>query len=268
MRRTSLSIPDGMPIVWGSRLIGTPLRTRVAGADLVAAIVERAEQQQTRVALFGAGPSVAQRAAERLLERYPKAFVMADSGPMFRSIDELRSGDLGALLDFDPDICCVAFGNPKQEFFIERFGRDLAIPVMIGVGGSLDFIVGEQRRAPRWMQRSGLEWVHRAATERHRLPRRYLHDAGVFFPRLAVQIWRGRRSGSGSVRCALGADGEMLIDLTALGAVDNRAASQIAGAIRSAWVDARQIVVRRGASTRLTTVPGLAEMVDAASLAS
>jgi hypothetical protein len=110
--------------------------------------------------------------------------------------------------------------------------------------------------------------VHRAATERHRLPRRYLHDAGVFFPRLALQVWRGRRSGSNAVRWTLGADGTVVIDMTSVGAVDNRTASEIAGLIRSAWVDGRPIEIKSAPSTRLATVDGLTELVGAASLAS
>ncbi len=88
---------------------------------------------------------------------------------MIPRIDDLDPNVLEPLRELRPDICCVAFGNPKQEQFIARFGDRLGIAVMIGVGGSLDFIVGEKRRAPEWMQRTGFEWLHRAATEPRRL---------------------------------------------------------------------------------------------------
>jgi exopolysaccharide biosynthesis WecB/TagA/CpsF family protein len=219
------------------------------------------------VALYGAAPTVAQRAAEQLLAMHPTAVLMGDAGPTFRAVDDLKLSDVAALRDFRPDICCVAFGNPKQEYFIDRFGRQLGIPVMIGVGGSLDFIVGEQTRAPAWMQRSGLEWVHRAWTERHRLPRRYLHDAGVFFPRLAKQVWRGRRSRrNGRVHIIRNADA-LTIDMTELGDIDNRTGCQIAAAIRSAWLDRAHIEIHGAERSRLAAVPGLSELVAAASTA-
>jgi N-acetylglucosaminyldiphosphoundecaprenol N-acetyl-beta-D-mannosaminyltransferase len=194
MQRTSLSIPDGMPIVWASRAMRTPLRTRVAGADLVPALAARAAVEGLTISLFGAAPGVADRAAAMLSDRYPGARVVGDAGPYFRSIDDLSVDDLDTLRAVEADICCVAFGNPKQEQFIDRFGSALGIPVMIGVGGTLDFLVGKKRRAPEWMQRTGLEWAHRAATEPRRLARRYWRDGMVFGPRIARQIWSERRA--------------------------------------------------------------------------
>ena len=262
MRRTSLSIPDGMPIVWGSRLLASPLRTRVAGADLVAAIVRRAAADRTKVVLYGAAPGVAQRAADKLRSEYPQANVTGDAGPAFRNVDELTIADLAALRDLAPDICCVAFGNPKQERFIARFGQQLGIPVMIGVGGTLDFLVGEQRRAPPWMQRSGLEWVHRAASEPRRLGTRYVRDAGIFLPRLARQAWCGRRSRRvGRVRFDLGEDGTTIVDLTMLLVADNEIAGQIVSVLRAARVEHRPVEVRGASFAHLGSIPGLAELV-------
>ncbi len=214
LRRTSLSIPDGMPIVWGSRLLGTPVRERVAGADLVPALGARAARTGMRLALFGAGPGVAERAAARLRTTNPELDVVADSGPSFGSVDDLSIGDLDWLVRANPDICCVAFGNPKQELFIDRFGDALGIPVMIGVGGTLDFLVGVQRRAPRWMQRSGLEWTHRLVSDPRRLTGRYLRDALVFLPKLAQQGWTGRAQvGRGAVRVRRSGD-DVVVDLS------------------------------------------------------
>lgn len=198
MAATALSLPDGMAIVWGSRLLGTPLRTRVAGADLVPALAERAARDGLRLALYGGAPGVAVRAARLLSARHPDAEIWATAGPVFGRPDELTIADVAPLRDADADICCVAFGNPKQERFIARFGSSLGIPVMIGVGGTLDFLVGEQRRAPRWMQRTGLEWLHRASTDPRRLARRYARDAVVFLPRIGRDAvttrWRRRDS--------------------------------------------------------------------------
>ena len=198
--RTALSIADGMPLVWGSRWLGTPLRERVAGADLVPALVERAAADGYRVYFFGAAPTVAASAADVLRERYPGAEIVADAGPMFADPADMDPAALVPIKAARPDICCIALGNPKQELWIERFGADVGAPVVIGVGGTLDFVSGAKRRAPGWAQRFGLEWVHRAVTEPRRLIRRYARDLVVFGPRLARQVWatrRWRRVGSG-----------------------------------------------------------------------
>ncbi len=99
---------------------------------------------------------------------------------------------LKPIIDANPDIVGVALGNPKQEFWIERYSQAIGAPVCIGIGGTLDLLVGEKRRAPAWMQRSGLEWVFRAAQEPRRLVGRYAHDIAVFGPKMARQAWTGR----------------------------------------------------------------------------
>jgi N-acetylglucosaminyldiphosphoundecaprenol N-acetyl-beta-D-mannosaminyltransferase len=105
---------------------------------------------------------------------------------------------LDIIREADPDVLLVALGNPKQERWIRHFGPLLDVPVLIGVGGSFDFLTGRRRRAPLWMQRSGLEWVARAVQEPARLGPRYVLDAWVLGPRLLRQVWldRDRRRGS------------------------------------------------------------------------
>ena len=190
--RTDLSIADGMPLVWGSRWLGTPLHERVAGADLVPALVARAASSGFRVYFFGAAPTVAEAAAAVLRERFPGAEIVADAGPMFADPADMDPAALEPIKAARPDICCIALGNPKQERWIERFGVDVGAPVVIGVGGTLDFVSGTKRRAPQWVQRFGLEWIHRAVTEPRRLIRRYARDLIVFTPRLARQVWATR----------------------------------------------------------------------------
>lgn len=260
LRRSALSIPDGMPIVWMSRMIGRPLRERVTGADLVPALVERAAQRSLVVSLYGAGPGVAEAAASLLGRRFPGARVVGDGGPSFRRIDELGPADVEPLRQLSPDICCVAFGNPKQEQFIARFGAELGIPVMIGVGGTLDFLVGEKRRAPAWMQRVGLEWLHRAITEPRRLAARYLRDAMVYGPAAVRQARAGRRSiRRGEVDIA-DDDGRLVVDLTGLTVGDNRLACDVAGAVRRARRTARTVEVR-GDVDSFGRVAGMRELL-------
>ena len=263
LRRTSLSIPDGMPVVWGARLMRTPLRTRVAGADLVAAIAERAASTGATVHLFGAAPGIADRAAALLRDRFPGAAITSEAGPMIKRVDDLDPTELDSLRASRPDICCVAFGNPKQEQFIDRFGDDLRIPVMIGVGGSLDFLVGEKRRAPAWMQRTGLEWLHRAGTEPRRLAMRYARDAFVFGPRLLVQIWRGRRGRRRGTERIEEREGVTVVDLSQLRRTDNTAAAAIAAALRDAARAGRRAeIIRPARDEALDGVDGVRQLVD------
>ncbi len=114
-----------------------------------------------------------------------------------RDVTDVDDAVLDELAAIDADILCVALGNPKQERFIHAHRERLRTPVMIGIGGSLDMLVGDKRRAPPWAQRSGLEWVYRAAQEPGRLGKRYARDAAVFGPRLMrfVRTARGMRDG-------------------------------------------------------------------------
>lgn len=193
LQAASACIADGAPVLWGAKLLGTPLRERVAGVDLVSAIVAASVSTGHSVHLFGARTGSAERAAELLRERYPGAKVTGDSGPMVRDVRETPEDVLRSLEELNPDVLCVALGNPKQERWIAAHRDRLRTPVMIGVGGTVDFLVGHRRRAPRWVQRIGLEWLVRAAQEPARLGKRYAKDAVVYFPRLARTALAQRR---------------------------------------------------------------------------
>jgi exopolysaccharide biosynthesis WecB/TagA/CpsF family protein len=136
------------------------------------------------VHLFGSAAGVAEEAATRLMRANPQARITAESGPMIPDVTATPDAVLQRLAEVDADVLCVALGNPKQERFIRANRERLRTPVMIGVGGTLDMIVGDKKRAPQWMQRSGLEWSFRALQEPQRLGKRYAHDARVFLPRL------------------------------------------------------------------------------------
>ena len=194
LQRAELCVPDGMPILWHSRLRGVALRERVPGADLVPALVEQSVQCGWRILFFGSTEGVAESAARLLEQRYPGAVVQGISGPMLADVTHMEQRWTDAIVAFAPDIICVALGNPKQERWIEAHRATLGASVLIGVGGTLDFLVGGRRRAPRWMQRSGLEWLYRAAQEPGRLGRRYTHDALVFGPHL-MRAGRARVAG-------------------------------------------------------------------------
>lgn len=195
LRNADLVVPDGMPVVWASRLLRTPLMERVTGADMVPALAALAERQGYRLFMLGARPEVAQRAKANLLAKHPALQIVGCISPKPAALLDM---DSEAILDeiacAKPDILLVAFGNPKQEKWISMHRKRLSqVPVCIGVGGTFDFLAGETSRAPEWMQKSGLEWVHRLAHEPRRLWRRYVRDLSQFSRFLLRQYWALRR---------------------------------------------------------------------------
>jgi N-acetylglucosaminyldiphosphoundecaprenol N-acetyl-beta-D-mannosaminyltransferase len=180
-----LALVDGMPVVWASRLLGTPLPERVSGADLTPLLLERAAGRGLRVYLLGGQPGVAAKAAERLRGR---GVAIAGTASPFIGLGAQPDEDevVAQVRAARPDLVLVALGAPKQERFIHRRARQLAPAVCIGVGATLDFLAGTVRRAPRWMSRAGLEWLFRLIQEPRRLARRYLLND----PRFALIVWR------------------------------------------------------------------------------
>lgn len=196
LQKVDMATADGMPLVWGARRLGVPLKDRVTGVDLVPAIAEMAVENDYSIYFLGAAPGVAQQAADILAERYPGLKVAGVASPSKSQVD---SGDPQIIEDCkaaNPDILLVAFGNPKQEKWIDTYGDALGIPVMMGVGGTFDFITGITTRAPEWMQKSGLEWLHRLVHEPRRLWRRYAHDLVGFGYFFLLQWWEMRKGQS------------------------------------------------------------------------
>lgn len=183
-----LVLCDGTPLVWASRWLGNSLPGRVAGADLVPLLLQRAAVRGWRVFLLGAAPGVAEEAARRIAAQYPTLPPIAHYSPPFRSLRDINHDEINAKIRAaEPDLLLVSFGCPKQEKWISMQYRTLGVPVVIGVGATLDFLAGQVRRAPRWMQRSGSEWLFRLLQEPRRLFRRYSDDLRHFFPALLAQ---------------------------------------------------------------------------------
>ncbi|MDZ4716923.1 MAG: WecB/TagA/CpsF family glycosyltransferase [Roseiflexaceae bacterium] len=193
LQEADMSTADGMPLVWGSRLLGGTLPSRVTGADMVPALAERAAQKGYSIFFLGARPGVAARAAEMLQARYPGLNVAGVFSPPPSSILEMDSSVVERVKAAHPDILLVAFGNPKQEKWIRMHSHELQVPICIGVGGTLDMIVGVTKRAPAWMQKTGLEWLYRLSQEPKRLVKRYVQDFGYFGYFFARQWWGMRR---------------------------------------------------------------------------
>jgi N-acetylglucosaminyldiphosphoundecaprenol N-acetyl-beta-D-mannosaminyltransferase len=189
LQKADLLTADGMPLVWGVRLLGVSLPGRVTGADLVPALARRAAERGISIFFLGGEPGVAARAAALLKKEYPKLQVAGVHSPPFSPILKMDTSFLEEIRAARPDILLVAFGNPKQEKWIGMHGPRLGIPVMIGVGGALDFVAGHFQRAPKWMQQSGLEWLFRLLQEPRRLFRRYAIDLAVFGSLFLRQWW-------------------------------------------------------------------------------
>jgi N-acetylglucosaminyldiphosphoundecaprenol N-acetyl-beta-D-mannosaminyltransferase len=184
-----LVLPDGMPLVWASRILGAPLKERVAGADLVPRLLRLSAHKKRRIFLLGATEENSSAAAQRIQEQYPEAIICGRYSPPFTSglpMDDERS--LQLIAEAKPDILLVAFGNPKQEKWIAKHRARLNVPVCIGVGASIDFLSGRQSRAPQWMQKCGLEWTYRLVNEPRRLALRYLNNALFLLRYLSVQL--------------------------------------------------------------------------------
>lgn len=193
LQQADMATADGMPLVWSARLLGVPLSGRVTGADLIPALSERAAEKDYTIYMLGAKPGVADRASKILTERFPRLQVVGIHSPPFRDILEMDEEVLDKIQQANPDILLVAFGNPKQEKWIGLHGPKLKVPVMIGVGGTLDFIAGETLRAPYWMQKAGLEWLFRLVQEPRRLWKRYVHDLWGFSTFFFRQWWNLKR---------------------------------------------------------------------------
>jgi exopolysaccharide biosynthesis WecB/TagA/CpsF family protein len=184
LQNADLAIPDGMPVVWVSKLLGAPLRTRVAGADLVPELADRCRWAGYSMYLLGGAEGVAEQAAESLRRRYPGLQVAGESGGQFSRPEDMDPRVLARIARLRPDVLCVGLGHPKQERWIEAYRERVHVPVMIGVGASLDFLAGTQRRAPEWMQRTGTEWLHRTLRQPARFLPRYTRDLVRVGPRL------------------------------------------------------------------------------------
>jgi len=198
LQEADMATADGMPLVWSARLLGVPLEKRVTGADMVPALAERAAQKGYSIYFLGAAPGVAEKAANILQQQYPGLKIAGIASP---SAEAVRKGDpaiIAACKAAKPDILLVAFGNPKQEKWIYAHAHALGIPVMIGVGGTFDLIAGVTKRAPQWMQKSGLEWSYRLLQQPGRLWKRYTTDFFGFGYFFLWQWWIMRKKGSPS----------------------------------------------------------------------
>lgn len=188
----SLSLVDGMPLLWASRLLGRPLPEKISGSDLILPLMKLAAERHDRVYFLGGAPGVAELAARHLRELVPGLNVVGTDAPRIDVDREPPVEDevIARVHAARPDLILVALGCPKQEIFMSRMASALRPAVMLGIGAGLDFWAGTAQRAPAWVSASGLEWLYRLAREPRRLWRRYL----VRDPEFLVILLRELRS--------------------------------------------------------------------------
>jgi N-acetylglucosaminyldiphosphoundecaprenol N-acetyl-beta-D-mannosaminyltransferase len=174
--QASLIVADGMPLVWASRLLGTPLPERVAGSSLLSTLSKAAADGGRSVFLLGGDVGTADASADLLKQWYPNLRIVGVSCPPpgFDNDPARVSALVCELINAAPDIVYVALGSPKQEWVIQCLREKLPRAWWLGIGISFSLLCGRVRRAPRWMQYVGLEWLHRLLQEPKRLARRYL----------------------------------------------------------------------------------------------
>lgn len=188
-QRAGLVVPDGMPMVWLSRLQGFQQVQRVYGPDLMLAMCAHSVQKGHRHFLYGGAPGVAQLLAQRLRQRFPGICIVGTISPPFRPLSpEEIDSFCEQINQSQPDIVWLGLGTPRQEYWMAAQRPKLQAAVLIGVGAAFDFHSGLKKQAPRWMQESGLEWFYRLLQEPQRLWRRYLLNIPRFLWLVFLQI--------------------------------------------------------------------------------
>jgi N-acetylglucosaminyldiphosphoundecaprenol N-acetyl-beta-D-mannosaminyltransferase len=184
-----LTTPDGMPLVWFGRRQGQKSLTRVYGPDLMMAVCDAGRSLGLRHYFYGGQPGVAELLRDQLSARFPDLQVVGTLTPPFRPLTETEFAGLRAdIAAQKPDIVWVGLSTPKQERFMAGAWEQLDAGLLIGVGAAFDFHSGRVAQAPRWMQRSGLEWLFRLGTEPRRLAKRYLVYNTLFVLRAFAQL--------------------------------------------------------------------------------
>jgi N-acetylglucosaminyldiphosphoundecaprenol N-acetyl-beta-D-mannosaminyltransferase len=198
----SLRPVDGVPLLFLARLLGDRTLHRLTGSDILLAAAEAASSRGWRVVIAGGNESVSEIAAEKLRERFAGADLTSISFPHIPSVDDPRSLEvIDRLSELRPQVVFLSLGSPKQEAWYVQWQHQLPDAIYIGIGAAVDFVAGTKRRAPRFIQACGAEWIWRLAQEPRRLARRYLVEGPRFLSVIvssALPGFRGRASARGN----------------------------------------------------------------------
>ncbi len=181
-QQATLSVPDGVSLLWAAEFLGTPLQGRVNGTDLFEQLCQAAAEVGLKVFFLGGRPGAAEGAAQVLTTRHPKLQIAGTYCPPygFEADPSERERIQAVVAAAAPDILFVGLGAPKQEYWIAEHYQQLGIPISIGIGVSFEFVAGTVQRAPKLLQKTGLEWAFRLVTEPKRLWKRYVFGNSLF----------------------------------------------------------------------------------------
>ena len=197
MNAGDLNLPDGMGVVVAGRLLGASVPGRLPGADLLAAVCDWGIDRSLRHFFYGGTRGSLAAIVDALHTTYPGLKVAGSYAPPFRPLTDEEADEVCRLINGSgAQIVWVGIGTPGQDQWMEAFRHRLDASVVVGVGAVFDFLSGSRRRAPRWMQQAGLEWLHRLASEPRRLWRRYLLGTPQFVARVLASWARHRCSGT------------------------------------------------------------------------
>ena len=188
----SLVLADGMPLIWVSKFLGVPLKQKISGSDLLPKLCEVAAEKGFRVFLLGGRSGAALKSAEALKKNYSTLQIVGIYSPPFGFEKDKTENDkiTKMIISSKTDILFIGLGAPKQEKWIYTHYKELNIPVSIGVGVTFEFIAGIVKRAPKWMQKIGLEWFFRLLQEPKRLWKRYLIGNTIFILLVLKELFK------------------------------------------------------------------------------
>jgi N-acetylglucosaminyldiphosphoundecaprenol N-acetyl-beta-D-mannosaminyltransferase len=198
LHRATLVLPDGAPVAWLARALGATSVPRIAGSDVFEELSSRSTKGRHRHFFVGATPETLSLLTARLEQRYPGVEVVGSYAPPFAPRLDRYVGEVAAKLEVSgANIVWVGLGAPKQEIFMEGLSAAYPAALLLGVGAVFDFASGQKSRAPQWMQKHGLEWIHRLGTEPRRLLRRYLVTNSKFIWHTLLLLGSRRLSARG-----------------------------------------------------------------------
>ena len=181
-QKADMLIPDGMPLIWASRILGTPLKEKVSGSDLLPLFCQYASKKGYKLYFLGSAPGIADEAKDILMQNNPGLKIIGTYSPPLgfeNNIPEIIK-ITEMIKRENPDILFLGLGFPKEEEFLRKYKDIIQVPVSMGIGATFDFITGKQKRAPLWMQNCGFEWLHRLSHDPKRLWKRYLIGNTIF----------------------------------------------------------------------------------------
>lgn len=174
----NLILTDGKPLIWISKFYKTPIKEKISGSDLFPLVCEMAAEKGYNMFFLGAGEGVANKAAQNLINKFPKLNIVGTYSPPFGFEKDKKEIEkiISMINKANTQILIVGLGCPKQEKFIHKYRKELNVPISLGLGASLDFEAGNIKRAPKWMSDNGLEWLYRLSKEPKRMFKRYIVD--------------------------------------------------------------------------------------------